>query len=114
MANTLGRIMLAEVPTIAIDLVKIEVNSLIFNDEFIIHHLGLIPNGQCEYCFVKFHLKVHCHSDHTLDVTSYNLKTSDPCIVLVDVAQYVEFDGYNAFEQRDILIVKLCRGQELR
>ncbi|GAB4852937.1 DNA-directed RNA polymerases II, IV and V subunit 3 [Ancistrocladus abbreviatus] len=93
MANALRRVMIAEVPTVAIDLVEIEVNSSVLNDEFIAHRLGLIPltseramsmrfsrdcdacdgDGQCEYCSVEFHLRA-----------------------------------------RGIIIVKLRRGQELR
>lgn len=131
-ANALRRVMIAEVPTIAIDLVEIEVNSSVLNDEFIAHRLGLIPltseralsmrfsrdcdacdgDGQCEYCSVEFHLRAKCLNDQTLDVTSRELISSDPSVVPVDFASpSLEYD--NA-ENRGIMIVKLRRGQELR
>ncbi|ERN14637.1 DNA-directed RNA polymerases II, IV and V subunit 3 [Amborella trichopoda] len=135
MANALRRIMLAEVPTIAIDLVEIEANSSVLNDEFLAHRLGLIPltsekamsmrfsrdcdacdgDGQCEYCSVEFQLSVKCDSDQTLDVTSADLVSSDIHVIPVDVAgRGMDSNGFDASEQRGIIIVKLRRGQELR
>lgn len=131
MANALRRVMIAEVPTIAIDLVEIEVNSSVLNDEFIAHRLGLIPltseramsmrfsrdcdacdgDGQCEYCSVEFHLRAKCITDQTLDVTSKDLYSSDHTVVPVD---FSDSTGYDSSEQRGIIIVKLRRGQELR
>ncbi|XVF45084.1 hypothetical protein PTKIN_Ptkin02bG0177300 [Pterospermum kingtungense] len=131
MANALRRVMIAEVPTIAIDLVEIEVNSSVLNDEFIAHRLGLIPltseramsmrfsrdcdacdgDGQCEFCSVEFHLRAKCMSDQTLDVTSKDLYSSDHTVVPVD---FTDSAGDDSTEQRGIIIVKLRRGQELR
>lgn len=113
MANALRRVMIAEVPTIAIDLVEIEVNSSVLNDEFIAHRLGLIPltseramsmrfsrdcdacdgDGQCEFCSVEFHLRAKCHSDQTLDVTSKDLISSDHTVVPVDFADSAAASG---------------------
>ncbi|KAD4179252.1 hypothetical protein E3N88_27843 [Mikania micrantha] len=133
MANALRRVMIAEVPTIAIDLVEIEVNSSVLNDEFIAHRLGLIPltseramsmrfsrdcdacdgDGQCEFCSVEFHLRAKCINDQTLDVTSKDLYSSDHTVVPVDFSD--SGAGYeNPDDQRGITIVKLRKGQELR
>lgn len=126
-ANALRRVMLAEVPTLAIDLVEIEVNSSVLNDEFIAHRLGLIPltsddamgmrfsrdcdscdgDGQCDYCSVEFHLNVRCDSDQTLDVTSADLRSTSPTVCPVDVAHRVlastDPNSYDSSDQRFLL-----------
>ncbi|KAF7842565.1 DNA-directed RNA polymerases II, IV and V subunit 3-like [Senna tora] len=64
MANALRRVMIAEVPTIAIDLVEIE-----------------------------FHLRVKCMTDQTLDVTSKDLYSSDHTVVPVDFTDPAGLDS---------------------
>ncbi|GBG89538.1 hypothetical protein CBR_g49328 [Chara braunii] len=132
-ANALRRVIIAEVPTIAIDLVEIESNSSVLNDEFIAHRLGLIPltseravemkyardcdacdgDGRCDFCSIEFTLHVKCTSDQTLDVTSADLITSDPTVQPADCVNRGDKGDYSS-DQRPILIVKLRRNQELK
>lgn len=143
MANALRRVMIAEVPTVAIDLVEIESNSSVLNDEFIAHRLGLIPltssgamgmrfsrdcdacdgDGSCEHCSVEFHLAARAtDANKTLEVTSNDLRSTDPKVCPVDQAMAYQqaigtadpYDTSTASDHRGILIVKLRRGQELR
>ncbi|XP_038993302.1 DNA-directed RNA polymerases II, IV and V subunit 3-like, partial [Hibiscus syriacus] len=128
-ANALYRVMIAEVPTIAIDLIKFKGNSSILNDQLIAHQLSLIPltseramsmqfsrdcdacdsDGQFEFCSVEFHLRAKCMNDQTLDVTSNDLYSYDHMVVPVN---FTDSAGYNFSKQR--FIVKLRRGQGLR
>lgn len=121
MANALRRVMISEVPTVAIDLVEIETNSSVLNDEFIAHRLGLIPltseramsmrfsrdcdacdgDGQCEFCSVEFHLQAKCVTDQTLDVTSRDLYSTDPTVTPVDFT--IDASASDSSEQRYLL-----------
>ncbi|KAL8760888.1 MAG: hypothetical protein Q9184_002953 [Pyrenodesmia sp. 2 TL-2023] len=95
-ANSLRRTILAEVPTMAIDLVEVQVNTSSLADEFIAHRLGLIPLNSknvddvsytrdcdnceqyCEYCSVTLHLHARCTGDEIMKVYARDLVAEDP------------------------------------
>lgn len=101
-ANSLRRVMLTEVPTVAIDLVDFEANSSVFNDELIAHRLGLVPltshraasmcfpqdcrscdgASHCPDCSVEFTLDVKCDArdNRRVKVTSQDLRSADAAL----------------------------------
>lgn len=120
-ANALRRIMIADVPTISIDLVDIEENSTVLSDEFLSHRLGLIPlvstdasnivytrdcncTGYCTRCSVELYLNVRCTDDRTKSVTSRDLQSSSS----------VCYPAVTSEQDPGVLIVKLRKNQELR
>ena len=90
-ANALRRIIISEVPTLAIDLVQVSENTSVLNDEFIAHRIGMVPiysetvdaftvTNQCtcydfcSKCSVHYRLKKKCPPDQeTCMVTSNDI-----------------------------------------
>mmetsp|Transcript_2863 Transcript_2863/g.8739 ORF Transcript_2863/g.8739 Transcript_2863/m.8739 type:complete len:341 (+) Transcript_2863:249-1271(+) len=90
-ANALRRVIIAEVPTMAIDLVNVEINTSPLFDEFVVHRLGLIPlashmvdsfeytrdceqcTDHCPNCSVEYLLDVRCDREDQMDVMSTDL-----------------------------------------
>jgi len=98
-ANALRRIMLAEVPTLAIDTVNIEDNDSVIFDEFLAHRMGLLPitshkvgdippdSGYveykqctcfdgCPYCTAEFKLDVTNTEDKVMTVTHFDVENT--------------------------------------
>lgn len=116
----------AEVPTVAIDLVEIEVNSSVLADEFISHRLGLIPlnssnidqlnysrdcdcDQNCERCSVILDLHAKCTTDDIMKVYARDL--------LVRQERPNNLIGNPVItdpEHLGSLICKLRKGQELK
>ncbi len=128
MANALRRIIIAEVPTIAIDLVEIENNTTVLNDEFLAHRLGLVPlvssmadrmkqpfeatGDEQEVVDVVLSLNVKCTSEGTQLVTTDDLLL-DPSYPEVQPINYQVAAGPEA-PDKPIVLVKMRKGQELK
>jgi len=124
-ANALRRVILSEVPTMAIDLVEITSNTSVLHDEFISHRLGLIPlesskindfkftrectcpEARCSKCSVEFQLKVRSTDTQTKRVTSKDL--------ISRFQEVYPVSRRSELEETDpgILIDKLQKNQEL-
>ncbi|KAK4122958.1 insert subdomain of RNA polymerase alpha subunit [Parathielavia appendiculata] len=125
-ANSLRRVMLAEIPTIAIDLVEIEENSSVLADEFIAHRLGLIPlnaegvesllygrdcdcDGFCEHCSVRLTLHAKCTGDENMHVFARDLvPTGERVNQVLGTPVLSDAEGLGP------LILKLRPGQEIK
>ncbi|RCK55620.1 DNA-directed RNA polymerase II subunit RPB3 [Candida viswanathii] len=123
-ANSIRRTMLAEVPTLAIDLVEIEKNTSVLADEFLSHRLGLLPlvsdgikdltysrdctcDNYCPKCSVTLLLLASCTVESTMNVYASDLlKTSHINSKLGDPVKRDSRD-------RGPIICKLRKDQEL-
>lgn len=132
-ANTLRRMMISEVPTMAIEFVHINNNTSALHDEFLAQRLGLVPletediekfvffmnctqctgGFGCDSCTVIMNLKVKNTTDQVLDVTSAHLISES------DEVRPAKF--FSAFHKNQegnpketgILIAKLKKEQEI-
>lgn len=126
-ANSLRRTILAEVPTMAIDLVEIEANTSVLPDEFLAHRLGLVPlnskncdqdveytrdcdcENHCARCSVTLTLHARCTGDEVMPVYARDLVVSSE-----RANEWVGSPVITDAEGKGPIIAKLRRGQELK
>ena len=119
-ANSLRRVILSEVPTMAIDMVQVTENTSPLFDEFIVHRLGLIPlvsedidsysfplncscKEGCPKCKVDYDIIVKCDDKQdTTNVTAEHIIPKDKDIKVIPV----KYDD-------PIVITKLKKGQSI-
>lgn len=129
LSNAVRRVCIAEVPTLAIDLVEVLENSSVLCDEFISHRLGLVPltstiakEMRFPYEFepdddeddnkteVQFELNVKGVSESTQAVTSEDLVCHDKRVFPATHVVNEKHTGSSA----GILLVKLRKNQEVQ
>ncbi|CCK71685.1 DNA-directed RNA polymerase II core subunit RPB3 KNAG_0H02700 [Huiozyma naganishii CBS 8797] len=126
MANSLRRVMVAEIPTLAIDSVQVETNTTVLADEFIAHRLGLIPLQSmdierleyCRDCFCEDHCD-KCSVVLTLQAvgeseSTTNVYAKDLTIVSNLMGRNIGHPIIQDKENNGVLICKLRKGQELK
>jgi DNA-directed RNA polymerase II subunit RPB3 len=125
-------VLIAEVPTICIDMVEIDENSSVLLDEIIAHRLGLLPlvssdveqmkyrrecdcQDGCEQCQVEMSLDITNSNDEPLLVTAADLVVTErpPHQMQLDVRPVVDQGGRDADVNRDVVLVKLGKNQQL-
>ncbi|ORD97037.1 RPAC1 [Hepatospora eriocheir] len=98
--NTLRRIILTEIPTIAFHLVTITENNTIFTDEYLAHRIGLIPirklSDEVEISNLKYNLKCFNDTNKNMNVYSNSIYGDDRIEI-----------------KRNVLIAKLAPGNSI-
>jgi DNA-directed RNA polymerase II subunit RPB3 len=141
-ANALRRVMIAEVPTLAIDVVFFHDNTTVLSDEFLAHRLGLLPirvnpstaNGNqgvgfftdrnfcdcggsfCPKCAAIFYLDARNDGQtEVLSVYTNDIKCSNPDVEIAGYSSKEELTMASDLEKGEgIVIAKLGRGQALK
>jgi len=110
-ANALRRIMISEIPTMAIEWVDFKKNDSAMYDEILAHRLGLIP---LKYDKKAYKLPEECREASVKDSQCYaklTLKKRGPCVVYSGDLKSEDENVKPVFDK--IPIVELLDGQEL-
>lgn len=134
--NALRRVVISEVPTMAIETVQIRENTSPLAGEYISHRLGLIPlvsdsvdkfeyhrtcpDLDCEKCTVKFSINVTNEGSNDLDVTSNDLTSKSNLYNVYPINhpslpqnQMTSHNPDDVTDKNPIVIAKLASGQTI-
>ncbi|GMH57905.1 hypothetical protein TrLO_g13694 [Triparma laevis f. longispina] len=141
-ANTLRRMLIADVPTLSIDLVSVHENTTCLLDEYLSHRLGLMPiryydttvekfgdaskefcepkdcncEDGCDKCWVTFSLGVQ-FSDKATDITCKTVSVTSDDLKTdhpnVSMASFLNEEEEEIMQEDGIALVKLAKGQHL-
>lgn len=121
-ANSIRRVIISEVPTMAIEQVVVKENTSPLFDEFICHRLGLVPlvsedvdkyvyardcncESKCPRCSVEFRIKKFCDKEK-MDVTTEDIE-------LVNSDKNRKIDVAPVKYNPPIVIAKLAQNQKI-
>lgn len=118
-ANTLRRIIISKIPTMAIHEIQIYENNTVFPDEYIAHRLGLIPlmvdPRHFSYLNKEEEENFNNVLNFKLDKTHHD--TADVMVLKSDDITFVPIDGQEHFDvhfKPDVMICKMAPGNEIR
>ncbi|KAJ8587456.1 hypothetical protein M405DRAFT_821574 [Rhizopogon salebrosus TDB-379] len=138
-ANSFRRVVQADIPTVAVDMVEVEANTTVLPDEFIAHRIGMVPLvstncdegirytrdctclSGCQYCSIELRLDVSCNDNRTMEVTSNHLEVipyqdevSSGDELTKRGEDFGQPVGKNKADVPPVLICKIRKGQELK
>lgn len=129
---------MADIPTVAIDMVEIHANTTVLPDEFIAHRLGMIPlvstncdeairynrdctcARSCQNCSITLLLHVSCSDNRTMDITTNHLDVVAQFEDEEPAGEELSKRSKNFGEpvgkggDNPVLIGKIRKGQELK
>ena len=129
-ANALRRVILAEIPMLAIDIVKVHANTSVTTDEMLVHRLGLVPIWSevalemnfpwacpckerglgCSRCTIELELDAFCRKNEDIkQITTDNLR-----VVRGPLADKIFPPGSTTLAKRPIWITSLGPGQAIQ
>lgn len=114
-ANALRRILISQIPTVAIEHVTIYENNTVFPDEYIAHRLGLIPIKNClDQMYISDEENWRNVLNFKIDVTN---SSDDIMLLTSDSIDFMPLSGQSDFYDlvsKNVLICKMAPGNVVK